>query len=828
MNLFASTSCKGTSCLLLASCVLLGSSAVAAPPQDRQIINEPGGIGVDQGFPEITATSHGALILFSDGRSGAYDYRLRAIDAYGNLTPTSVNIEKLAEPDGGFSSPVLASNPNAGLTILAWRDTGSVYKAATIDEATGNLTSTPAIVERFHHVFVSDSGDVLFTRSIDDRVEGRFYDSNFNALGSAMTLADTSKDELPRFIHLFDAAFAPDGSFVVSWIGATAPYFDQARSQKFNANGSPAGPLQVHTNGDHNVGLWSNALALPDGTCLVTWPYVDGYMGQKLDANGLLSGDAVLLYPMSSDLEYAVDLDITSDGSCLALAENGLATFDPTTLELIHLQTWTNAYHVTETAWLGAAETVLTAWRQVDESDGDYDVLGNRQPYQGSGTETIHLSDDVDGAHQEHSSSDVSSDGRSIIAWEDTRFSRHGNIAFQAFHANGEKDGVNRFIDTPGRRVYSPQVAMNASGEFLISWIDDDPNITRPIRSLMVQRFDANHQESGNPITVYTELDGLTTPIFGGVGSTNSNKRELLLLENGNFFATWGLDVVTGGTIGQPHYGRMDLFTKAYTATNNFFWASTNQKVAGPVHGLIPSGPESAEVLYYNTDTESLQLLEFWATGSSSSEQAFPALPDFGVTFNMNRHMDMAHDGGEITLAWADLAADGSNRAYMARYAADGQIIASEVLENESTFACMQSAPDGSRYILHGTGSELYCKQYDSQDTPLSDSFVVSEDEDYKISFYGVPEFDLDVVNEQIRLNRTIDSGTDQAEEIELSTYDIDPTHCAPADFDCDGFVNGPDLAYLLGHWGLEQADLTGDGTTNGADLTYLLGAWTN
>ena len=41
-----------------------------------------------------------------------------------------------------------------------------------------------------------------------------------------------------------------------------------------------------------------------------------------------------------------------------------------------------------------------------------------------------------------------------------------------------------------------------------------------------------------------------------------------------------------------------------------------------------------------------------------------------------------------------------------------------------------------------------------------------------------------------------------------------------------DGLINGQDLGYLLGHWGLDDADLNGDGTTNGADLTILLGGW--
>ena len=49
---------------------------------------------------------------------------------------------------------------------------------------------------------------------------------------------------------------------------------------------------------------------------------------------------------------------------------------------------------------------------------------------------------------------------------------------------------------------------------------------------------------------------------------------------------------------------------------------------------------------------------------------------------------------------------------------------------------------------------------------------------------------------------------------------------CIPADINCDGTVNGVDLAIVLGAWGTPGADLNGDGTTDGVDLAIILGAW--
>ncbi len=55
---------------------------------------------------------------------------------------------------------------------------------------------------------------------------------------------------------------------------------------------------------------------------------------------------------------------------------------------------------------------------------------------------------------------------------------------------------------------------------------------------------------------------------------------------------------------------------------------------------------------------------------------------------------------------------------------------------------------------------------------------------------------------------------------------------CEPIDLNCDGFVNGADLAGLLGDWGCSggsescPGDVNNDGTVNGADVALLLAGW--
>lgn len=63
----------------------------------------------------------------------------------------------------------------------------------------------------------------------------------------------------------------------------------------------------------------------------------------------------------------------------------------------------------------------------------------------------------------------------------------------------------------------------------------------------------------------------------------------------------------------------------------------------------------------------------------------------------------------------------------------------------------------------------------------------------------------------------------------------VDQEYCklgcesCPADFPTpnrNNQVDGGDLAYLLGYWGMKQADLNCDGNTDGGDLAELLGYW--
>jgi hypothetical protein len=59
-----------------------------------------------------------------------------------------------------------------------------------------------------------------------------------------------------------------------------------------------------------------------------------------------------------------------------------------------------------------------------------------------------------------------------------------------------------------------------------------------------------------------------------------------------------------------------------------------------------------------------------------------------------------------------------------------------------------------------------------------------------------------------------------------IATIELSSASSCPADVTGDGFVDGADLAALLGAWGTSTNDLNGDGIVDGADLAALLTGW--
>lgn len=71
-----------------------------------------------------------------------------------------------------------------------------------------------------------------------------------------------------------------------------------------------------------------------------------------------------------------------------------------------------------------------------------------------------------------------------------------------------------------------------------------------------------------------------------------------------------------------------------------------------------------------------------------------------------------------------------------------------------------------------------------------------------------------------------VDLYANGASPVHYDDLSLVPANLCLGDLDGDGFVNGADIAMILGNWGGPDGDLSGDGTTDGADIAILLGSW--
>ena len=115
-----------------------------------------------------------------------------------------------------------------------------------------------------------------------------------------------------------------------------------------------------------------------------------------------------------------------------------------------------------------------------------------------------------------------------------------------------------------------------------------------------------------------------------------------------------------------------------------------------------------------------------------------------------------------------------------------------------------------------------------SNDWVLLDE-IVSDGNDQTEFVFHEYEMPSDAQSARFRI-RFITNGNSLTDDwfIDMLTIDDSPENQndCPGDYNNDGNIDGVDLAFLLGNWGLPAADIDGDGTTSGSDLAIVLGSW--
>ncbi|MDG2032060.1 MAG: hypothetical protein P8J45_13765 [Phycisphaerales bacterium] len=808
----------------------------AESPLEFSVVNEPGGRGFDQTNPVLVETDSGALLGFSDERSGAPEHRIRVIDVEDGGSSRSVSLVSDAFPLR-TANLVLGSN-RTGDTVAAWQLTTDLdgLRISRIDSLTGERVGETATIlhdEQGGSIWdvslevMPDGSNLIFFMS-GTSCRARIYTRSFQPLGPSFLIEDNTGG------NYVDTAFHEDGSFTLAWTGVNKPYFSTVRARRFNADGTPRGASHDLTTEADEVFIDTPAIAgRADGTAVVSWlknDLVPVILGQALDVEGTPVGEPQLLVSGESIFGDPRHLYPKADGSWALVQQmeqgdwaTSVQLFDHDLNATDTLLTIEDTYR-NQAVWLSSSEDVFMVWESTGNQSQKTIQGSVLSTGQGTISDEMQLSDDVDGADQVAPVVDANESGRLVVAWLDFRDIVPG-IYFQLYDETGDPEGANVFLAgaTPesGGRL---GVDINASGEIVIAWTE----YASGRRDLHARRFAADSTPLGEVMAVTASDDE---------GMMDDYRVDIL--DDGRILASWNrfAFMTSEGSL------KVNLHSRLYSSAGEPL-TETGIRV-----NEITSEVRAHRPLAVSVTADDVTRLHYaytrpnWtAVGGFVSEVSSRIIDVDGLPNEEEQHVDLTVPyifsqvsfsalAERYAVAWTGHP-DGRISCQSGTTGSDivhlDTIISGDQLRNPNIL----HAPDGNCHLTYRSAgmsegqsiTDIMSRRYDAFFLPVGESMVFfSLGEEGLPSNSTAPETTLAAQ----RLVGTLHarSGTDQGLDVFMATVAFDP--CLAADYNCDGRVDGADLGRLIGFWEQPQTDIDGDGTTDGNDLVILLGHWT-
>ncbi|HEX8235472.1 MAG TPA: Ig-like domain-containing protein [Abditibacteriaceae bacterium] len=293
-----------------------------------------------------------------------------------------------------------------------------------------------------------------------------------------MNYRDTKPGRLKRpQTYLYRPAYIAWGLLGLASLTSLPPAH-AATSNEFTVNTSTMGK-------QNNSSVDGNA----NGDFVVVWAdnrdeFSTNICAQRFNADGGAKGSEILVHSIDSYEEIATDVAVDDSGNFVVI------------------------------------------W-DVDDSTGNTFV----RRFNANGAALAPTSTITDTSKSESQSIDMDDNGNFVIAWEryeNDEYYSDAQIIAQRFDAEGVAQGdaieVTTLVDAG--TSYSPDVAMNSSGEFIIAYDQYfGPNVV-DADNVLVQRFDASGARVGSPL----QADQSATELYSPAASLN---------DKGNIVVVW-------------------------------------------------------------------------------------------------------------------------------------------------------------------------------------------------------------------------------------------------------------------------------------------------
>jgi hypothetical protein len=356
-------------------------------------------------------------------------------------------------------------------------------------------------------------------------------------------------------LRQWQAQLAVDGvgNFVVVW--RSEGQGNDVFGQRFGADGQPLGAeFQVNS---VPTGVYPAVAAGPAGGFLVTWARSSSIFAQRFDASGVPagaefqvnSGSAAFRGPAVAAAASGFVVVWSEGGHIIARRYDGAGVPQGSEFQVDGA---TFGYGADVAA--DAAGNFVVAWQYNQSGPTGANIFARRFDASGVALGSEFLVNSYTYANQEDPAVAVDAAGNFIIAWHGKEQEDYFTAVARRFDAAGTPLGPDFFADESGAsnaNEYDADVAVDAAGNFVISWLRmDERFVVGDTSAVMVRSFDA----SGNALGPQLRANGRARlhrhgPRIAGDG-------------NGNAVVSWMTSEQDGsdhGVFGQRLFGHAPI-----------------------------------------------------------------------------------------------------------------------------------------------------------------------------------------------------------------------------------------------------------------------------
>ena len=810
------------------------------------LVNDDIGGECDQMFPDIVRHPSGSFVVtWEDMRSGHWDIYAQRYDSAG--TPIDSNF--LVNDDGGITlqmNPAIAMD-SSGNFIIVWEDgrSGDYHLFAQRYDSSGSPIGSNFIVsgetrspaEFSPAIAMHPSGSFVISWTDDRDYETYHWDIyalRYSASGSPLGTKFRVNDD-QGFSYQQWSAVAIDtyGNFLITWEDRRGPKFD-TYAQRYDSSGTPLGSnFKVN---DVSVASECPAVAMDVlGNCVICWyDSRDGHRdiyAQRFDPSGTPSHSNFRVNDdIGSTTQMLPDISMHDSGSFIITWMDGRAVsrrdiyaqrYDtsgtPIGSNFSVNDNVQNTLHWSPAIAMDELGNFVITWEDYRNIGGP-DTYVQRCDSSGALVGTNFKTNDDYQADQTFPVMASDGSGDLVIGWLDFR-NRNADIYSQRYNSVGTALGTNFKVndDSESAEQYSPGVAMDVFGNFVVTWDDTrygDHDIYAQRYSSFGSLMGSNFRVNDDPGYADQEYPSVA---MGGPSS--------------NFVIAWD-DYRSGD---HDIYGQRYDFSGAPLGPNfrvNDDGGSSDQRT--PATGMDGSG---GFVIAWDDHRN--------GNCDVYAQRYDPAGNPLGANFTVNDDPGTAQqhspalsvDGsGNFIITWED-ERNGNVDIHAQRYDPPGTPVSSNFKVNDDAGIASQANPavaleDSGSFVIiwedyrDDESGDVYVQRYDSSGSPVYGNYLVSD-----VEYASFPQLKPAVAVSSSNISYVWeDKRREKSWDIYAKVGDwIWPHYCGDANV--DGLVDIADIIFLINYFFLmgsaPDPPMAGDVNLNGdidiGDVIYLI-----